>query len=47
MCEECDRLEVTIQHYRKFVAQGFDPLTVERINELIAELEHRKDKMHQ
>ncbi len=46
MCNECDELEATIQHYRRFVTQGFDPLTVERINAFIKELERRKKDFH-
>jgi hypothetical protein len=46
MCEECINLENKIQRYRKFVAQGLDALTVERINGLIKELEQRKASLH-
>jgi len=46
MCDKCQQLEKKIQHCRKFVAQGFDKLTVERINELIAELEQRRQQIH-
>jgi TATA-binding protein-associated factor Taf7 len=46
MCDECDRLEAKIQHYRQFVKQGLDPLTVERINTFVKELEQRKENMH-
>jgi hypothetical protein len=27
MCDQCKQLEVKIQRYRSFVAQGFDALT--------------------
>ena len=46
MCDKCQQLETDIKRYRKFVAQGLDPLTVERINELIQELQQRKGAMH-
>jgi hypothetical protein len=46
MCEKCNRLETTIQRYREF-AQSLDPLTVERINALILELQQRRKAMHQ
>jgi hypothetical protein len=46
MCDKCQQLEAKIHRYRKFVAQGLDPLTVERINELIQELQQRKETMH-
>jgi len=41
MCEKCEQLEIRIQRYRKFVAQGLDSLTAERINKLIEELLQR------
>ncbi len=46
MCEQCEQLETAIRRYRKFVAQGLDPLTIERINELIRELEQRRQILH-
>ena len=41
MCDKCQELETRIHRYRKFVAQGLDPLTVKRINALIRELQQR------
>jgi TATA-binding protein-associated factor Taf7 len=46
MCEKCEQLSATIQRYRRLVAQALDPLTTERINALIQELEKRKKEMH-
>jgi hypothetical protein len=46
MCDECLKLETQIRHCKKIVAQYFDPLTTERINALILELQQRKDAMH-
>jgi hypothetical protein len=46
MCDKCQQLETRIDRCRKFVAQGLDPLTVERINGLIQELQQRKEAMH-
>jgi hypothetical protein len=46
MCEKCEQLDVKIQRYRKFATQGLDPLTTERINALILELERRKEAVH-
>jgi hypothetical protein len=43
MCEQCKEIETKIQRYRRFVAQGLDALTVQRINGLIQELEQRKE----
>ena len=42
MCDKCQQLEARIQRYRKFLAQGVDSATVERINALIQELPQRK-----
>jgi hypothetical protein len=42
MCDKCKQLDKKIQSYRKFLTHGFDRLTVERIDGLIAELEQRK-----
>jgi hypothetical protein len=46
MCDRCQQLESKIQRYRRFVTQDLDALTVERIQELILELEQRKEAMH-
>lgn len=42
MCEKCEQLAKKIVRYREFVEQALDPLTTERIRELITELEQRK-----
>jgi hypothetical protein len=46
MCDRCQQLETAIKRYRKFVTQGLDPLTIERINALIKQLVAEKDAMH-
>ena len=47
MCEKCERLDNTINRYRRFIAGGvLDPLSTERINVLIQELQQRKEAMH-
>jgi hypothetical protein len=46
MCDKCQQLESDIKRYRRLVAMGLDPLTIERVNELIRELEQRKEAMH-
>jgi hypothetical protein len=46
MCEQCQNLQKKIQHYRWFTAQGFDPLTIERIKAMIQELEQRLQVLH-
>jgi len=43
MCEKCQELETTIQRYRRILTTGLDPLTIQRINTLIDELEQRKE----
>ena len=42
MCEECIELDKTIAHYCKFLRQGFDTLTTDRIKEAVAVMERRK-----
>jgi hypothetical protein len=46
MCDKCQQLENTIRHYRQLISQCFDRITVERVNELIRELQQRKEAMH-
>jgi hypothetical protein len=35
MCDKCQQLETDIQRYRKLLALGLDPLTIERIDGVI------------
>jgi hypothetical protein len=46
MCDQCDKLEEKICHYRLFLNQRFDPLTEERIRAAIADLERQKGRFH-
>jgi hypothetical protein len=46
MCEECEKLRGKITHYRRLLKQRFDPLTEERMKQVIADLERRKKAMH-
>jgi hypothetical protein len=46
MCQECDDLQTQIMRYRALLSSGFDILTVERVNELVADLERRKEALH-
>jgi hypothetical protein len=46
MCEKCTELDEKIEHYRRFASYPFDPLTTERIKDLIAELEQQKKALH-
>lgn len=41
MCDKCAELETQIEHFRQFVTAGLDGLTIERIQELIQEMEKR------
>jgi hypothetical protein len=47
MCEECEKLQGKITHYRQLLKQRFDHLTEERMKQLIADLERRKKAIHQ
>jgi hypothetical protein len=46
MCERCEELRKKIDHYRVFIGQPFDALTVERIRGLIDQLERQLQAMH-
>jgi hypothetical protein len=46
MCKQCDECEKKISHYRGFLIQPFDSLTIERIKALILDLEKRKAALH-
>ena len=47
MCEKCRALDQKIEHFNRFVRRGFDDLTMERIQKLIAELEQQKKTLHE
>jgi hypothetical protein len=41
------KVKSTIQHYRRLLSHFFDdPVTVERVNNLIRDLQQRKEAMH-
>ena len=46
MCDECIKLDEKIGHYRKLASAISDPLTVERVADLIKEMEARKVQLH-
>jgi ABC-type polar amino acid transport system ATPase subunit len=46
MCVECQNLQNKIMRYREMIRRALDPLTTERVNALIKELEQRKETMH-
>jgi hypothetical protein len=45
MCEQCEKIREKISHYRGFLGQRFDPLTEQRIEALIADLESRIERL--
>jgi hypothetical protein len=46
MCKECELLEKKISHFRGFLTEAFDPLTIDRIRALILDLEKRRAELH-
>ena len=46
MCVACLKLDEKIAHYKEFLKQPFDQLTLSRIRETIQELEQQKAAMH-
>lgn len=42
MCEQCQQIDERIRRARKFASAGLDDLTVERINQLIQDLQRSK-----
>ena len=44
MCDQCQQIEGKIRRARKLV-DGMDSLTVERINQLIQDLQRSKDAL--
>ena len=45
MCEQCQRIEEKIRRARRFVAASMDNLTIERLNQLIEDLQRSKDAL--
>jgi|GEM_PF-2503843 len=46
MCEQCVEIDQTIERYRRITRSINDNLTLERAEELIADLEARKIELH-
>jgi hypothetical protein len=46
MCDKCNQLDKKIEHYRNLIARVPDPLTVERVGELIKEMQAQKAALH-
>jgi hypothetical protein len=46
MCEKCTVLDERIARYRRFTRMAFDPLTIDRIERLLDDLQKQRDTMH-
>jgi hypothetical protein len=46
MCHKCKVLDKKMERYRRLAASINDPLTIDRINQLIEETETEKAKLH-
>jgi hypothetical protein len=46
MCDKCDELDKKIEHYRRIRLSIGDPVTIERIEALIADLQAQKATLH-
>ena len=46
MRDKCDEIDKTIVRYRKILLSIDDQVTIERTNELIAELHAKKAELH-
>jgi hypothetical protein len=46
MCEKCIELDDKMERYRRIASRIYDQLTLDRIKELIAELESEKAQLH-
>jgi hypothetical protein len=46
MCDKCVKLDKKIEQYQSLIARVPDPLTVERVGELIKEMQAQKAQLH-
>jgi hypothetical protein len=46
MCDECVEIDKKIRYYKKFIDPSLDPVTMERIETAIKELEKHKKALH-
>jgi hypothetical protein len=46
MCQQCNDLQVRIDRFRRALAQRFDPLTTERLEAGLADIEAEKAALH-
>jgi hypothetical protein len=47
MCDKCDKFQIQIDRYQRFLTQRYDPLTEQRMKAAVVELEERKVDLHQ
>jgi hypothetical protein len=46
MCDECIGIDKALAQFRRASKQGFDPLTNDRLQKAIADMERRKAALH-
>jgi len=46
MCEKCVEIDEKVERYRWLSKSILDPITIERIEELIARLQAQKEALH-
>jgi len=46
MCEKCVELDAKIEHYQSLVDSAMDPVTRERVAQLIDDLMSEKSRLH-
>jgi hypothetical protein len=46
MCDECVKLDQKIEHYKRMIARISDPLTTERVWQLIEDIQAQKAALH-
>jgi hypothetical protein len=46
MCEKCDEIDKTIQRYRNIQRTILDQVTIDRVKELISDLQAQKATLH-
>jgi hypothetical protein len=46
MCEECQEIDIKIEHYRRLAERVPDPMLAEGVGRLIEEMEAQKAELH-
>ena len=47
MCAECVKLDEKIESYKRMIARISDPLTTERVGQLIEDIQAQKAALHE